>query len=75
MTHLHRFALEKFIVRKGLPAYCLDADIIRRGLNSNLEYSFAASLENVRRVAEVAKLFTDAGSLCLAAFISPHEQV
>ena len=72
---LPRFALEKYLVSQGLSSYCLDADIIRRGLNNNLEYSYAASIENVRRVAEVAKLFADAGTICLAAFISPHEEV
>ena len=69
------FALEEYIVSKGLPAYCLDGDNIRCGLNKNLGFSDSDRVENIRRIAEVAKLFADAGLMCIVAFISPFEQV
>ncbi|CAF1001525.1 unnamed protein product [Rotaria sordida] len=65
------FALEEYIVSKGLPAYCLDGDNIRCGLNKNLGFSDTDRVENIRRIAEVAKLFADAGLMCIVAFISP----
>ncbi|CAF1303411.1 unnamed protein product [Adineta ricciae] len=68
------FALEEYIVSKGLPAYCLDGDNIRFGLNKNLGFSNEDRVENIRRVAEVAKLFADAGIMCIVAFISPFEE-
>lgn len=60
---------------KGLPAYCLDGDNIRCGLNKNLGFSDEDRVENIRRIAEVAKLFADAGIMCIVAFISPFEGV
>ncbi|CAF0733265.1 unnamed protein product [Adineta steineri] len=68
------FALEEYIVSKGLPAYCLDGDNIRCGLNKNLGFSNEDRVENIRRIAEVAKLFADAGIMCIVSFISPFEQ-
>jgi len=68
------FALEEYIVSKGLPAYCLDGDNIRCGLNKNLGFSENDRVENIRRIAEVGKLFADAGLMCIVAFISPFEQ-
>ncbi|CAF1301693.1 unnamed protein product [Adineta ricciae] len=68
------FALEEYIVSKGLPAYCLDGDNIRFGLNKNLGFSNEDRVENIRRIAEVAKLFADAGIMCIVAFISPFEE-
>ncbi|CAF1112497.1 unnamed protein product [Adineta steineri] len=68
------FALEEYIVSKGLPAYCLDGDNIRCGLNKNLGFSDTDRVENIRRIAEVAKLFADAGLMCIVAFISPFEE-
>ncbi|CAF0806287.1 unnamed protein product [Rotaria sp. Silwood1] len=68
------FALEEYIVSKGLPAYCLDGDNIRCGLNKNLGFSDSDRFENIRRIAEVAKLFADAGLMCIVAFISPFEE-
>lgn len=72
---LSSFALEEYIVSKGLPAYCLDGDNIRCGLNKNLGFSEIDRVENIRRIAEVAKLFADAGLMCIVAFISPFAQV
>ena len=71
----NRFALEEYIVSKGLPAYCLDGDNIRCGLNKNLGFSEIDRVENIRRIAEVGKLFADAGLMCIVAFISPFEHV
>ncbi|CAF1382667.1 unnamed protein product [Rotaria magnacalcarata] len=68
------FALEEYIVSKGLPAYCLDGDNIRCGLNKNLGFSDTDRAENIRRIAEVAKLFADAGLMCIVAFISPYKE-
>lgn len=67
--------MEEYIVSKGLPAYCLDGDNIRCGLNKNLGFSDTDRVENIRRITEVAKLFADAGILCIVAFISPFEEV
>ncbi|CAF3906635.1 unnamed protein product, partial [Rotaria sp. Silwood1] len=68
------FALEEYIINKGLPAYCLDGDNIRYGLNKNLGFSDVDRIENIRRISEVSKLFADAGVTCIVAFISPFEE-
>jgi len=52
--------------------YQLDGDVIRRGLNSDLDFSPAGRKENIRRIGEVARLFYDAGLIVLTAFISPY---
>ncbi|KAJ8966709.1 hypothetical protein NQ314_003362 [Rhamnusium bicolor] len=65
------FALEEYLVTNGIPAYCLDGDNLRHGLNKNLGFSQEDREENIRRVAEVAKLFADAGHICLCSFVSP----
>ncbi len=64
--------LEKELVRRGRACYRLDGDNIRQGLNSDLGFSPEERRENIRRVAEVAALFQDAGLLVLVAFISPY---
>lgn len=56
---------------RGIPAYGLDGDNIRTGLNKNLGFSQADREENIRRVAEVAKLFADSGVVCICSFVSP----
>lgn len=66
------FALERLLVEQGRPAYVLDGDNIRHGLNGDLGFSAAARDENVRRVAEVARLFADAGLITLVPLISPY---
>ncbi|KAK3739727.1 hypothetical protein QZH41_016174, partial [Actinostola sp. cb2023] len=68
-------ALEDFLCRQGLPAYTLDGDNMRTGLNRNLGFSPEDREENIRRVSEVAKLFADSGMICLTAFISPYSNV
>lgn len=64
-------ALEAELVRRGRAAYVLDGDNIRHGLNSDLGFSDADRVENIRRIGEVARLFVDAGLLAITAFISP----
>jgi len=65
-------ALEKDLCARGVRSYILDGDNIRHGLNKNLGFSPADRTENIRRIGEVAKLFTDAGLVALTAFISPY---
>ncbi|XP_011648054.1 bifunctional 3'-phosphoadenosine 5'-phosphosulfate synthase-like [Pogonomyrmex barbatus] len=65
------FQLEEYLVSQGIPAYSLDGDNMRTGLNCNLGFSKEDREENVRRVAEVAKLFADAGIVALCSFVSP----
>ncbi len=69
------FALEEYLCLRGIPAYGLDGDNIRHGLNKNLGFSSEEREENIRRVGEVAKLFADAGIVCLTSFISPFAKV
>jgi len=64
--------LEKRLWERGVRAYILDGDNIRHGLNKNLGFSPADRTENIRRIGEVAKLFSDAGLVTLTAFISPY---
>jgi adenylylsulfate kinase len=64
--------LEKGLWSRGVRAYILDGDNIRHGLNKNLGFSPADRTENIRRIGEVAKLFTEAGMIAITAFISPY---
>jgi adenylyl-sulfate kinase len=64
-------ALEKELVRNGYHTMLLDGDNIRMGLNCNLGFSKEDRVENIRRIAEVAKLMNDAGLIVLTSFISP----
>lgn len=68
-------ALERELHRRGLLCRILDGDNIRAGINSNLGFSAEDRRENIRRIAEVAKLFVDTGIITLAAFISPTEEL
>jgi adenylylsulfate kinase len=65
-------ALEQVLIQRGKHAYRLDGDNIRHGLNKNLGFSAEDRAENIRRIGEVAKLFTDAGLITLTSFISPY---
>ncbi len=67
-------ALEKRLVSLGRHTMILDGDNIRHGLNRNLGFGETDRVENIRRVAEVAKLMNDAGLVVLASFISPYER-
>ncbi len=64
-------ALEKHLHAQGKRTYILDGDNIRQGLNKDLGFTDADRVENIRRVAEVAKLMMDAGLIVMTAFISP----
>ena len=63
---------ERELVRRGRLAYVLDGDNIRHGLNKNLGFSPEDRSENIRRIGEVAKLFTDSGVIVMTSFISPY---
>ena len=65
-------AAEKALAQKGRLTYILDGDNIRHGLNSNVGFSPADRTENIRRIGEVSKLFTDAGIIVFTSFISPY---
>lgn len=66
------FAVEHALVSQGRLAYVLDGDNIRHGLNANLGFSAADREENIRRIGEVSRLFSDAGVLTLSSFVSPY---
>lgn len=63
--------LEQLLIERKIHTYILDGDNIRTGLNKSLTFSEADRAENLRRIAEVTKLFVDAGVVVLSAFISP----
>ena len=64
--------LERLLVQSGQPAYLLDGDNLRHGLNGDLGFTAEDRDENVRRVSEVARLFADAGVVALVPLISPY---
>ena len=63
--------VEKVLFESGKKCYSLDGDNIRTGLNKGLGFTETDRRENLRRIAEVAKLFVNAGNICIAAFVSP----
>jgi adenylylsulfate kinase len=63
---------EAALVKRGHLAYVLDGDNVRHGLNKNLGFSPGDRTENIRRIGEVAKLFTDTGVIVFTSFISPY---
>lgn len=67
-------AAEAALRVQGRLTYILDGDNVRQGLNSNLGFSAEDRTENIRRIGEVAKLFTDTGVIVLTAFISPYRE-
>ncbi|OCZ65941.1 adenylyl-sulfate kinase [Achromobacter xylosoxidans] len=67
-------ALEVALYRAGQRTYLLDGDNVRQGLNKDLGFTDAERVENIRRVAEVAKLMMDAGLVVITAFISPFKR-
>lgn len=66
--------LEQMLLHLKKHAYRLDGDNIRMGLNKNLGFSAEDRAENIRRIGEVAKLFTDAGVIAITSFISPYKK-
>lgn len=67
-------ALDDALWQRGIRSYVLDGDNIRHGLNKDLGFSPEDRTENIRRIGEVAKLFTDAGIINTTAFISPYRE-
>jgi adenylylsulfate kinase len=67
-------ALDEVLWQRGVRSYVLDGDNIRHGLNKDLGFSPEDRTENIRRIGEVAKLFTDAGIINITAFISPYRE-
>lgn len=68
-------ALEQKLQQNGLLCRILDGDNIRSGINNNLGFSADDRKENIRRIAEVGKLFLNTGIITIAAFISPNEKL
>ena len=68
-------ALERELQQRGLLCRILDGDNIRTGINNNLGFTAEDRVENIRRIAEVGKLFVDTGIITLAAFISPNNEL
>lgn len=66
--------LEEQLHARNINTYLLDGDNIRTGLNKNLDFTEEGRKENIRRIGEVAKLFVDAGTVVLTAFISPFKE-
>lgn len=65
------YGVEERLFRLGIRSYILDGDNVRHGINSDLGFSLQDRKENIRRIAEISRLFVDAGFIVLAAFISP----
>lgn len=68
-------ALERELQKRGILCRILDGDNIRSGINNNLGFTAEDRVENIRRIAEVGKLFVDTGIVTLAAFISPSNEL
>ncbi len=66
--------VEYQLQKKGIKTYALDGDNVRKGINSDLSFSPEDRTENIRRIAEIAKLMVDAGLVVLAAFVSPYKK-
>lgn len=66
--------VEQRLFEKGVKVYVLDGDNVRTGINKGLGFSEEDRKENLRRIAEIAKLFVDAGIVVIAAFVSPLEK-
>lgn len=66
-------ALERELHSRGIMCRILDGDNIRSGINNNLGFTAEDRMENIRRIAEISKLFVDTGIVTIAAFISPDE--
>lgn len=68
-------ALEKKLWEKGFFCQLLDGDNIRSGINKNLTFSEEDRLENIRRIAEISKLFLNCGVICINCFVSPTKEM
>ncbi|XP_057488174.1 adenylyl-sulfate kinase, chloroplastic-like, partial [Actinidia eriantha] len=67
-------ALSRGLHSRGKLTYILDGDNVRHGLNRDLSFKAEDRAENIRRIGEVAKLFADAGVICIASLISPYRK-
>jgi adenylylsulfate kinase len=67
--------LEKMLFTRGILTQVLDGDKIRNGLNNNLGFSETDRIENIRRIAEVSRLFCESGIVTISAFISPTHSI
>lgn len=67
--------VERELHHRGMLCRILDGDNVRAGINSNLGFSTADRMENIRRIAEVSRLFIDTGIITLACFVSPTRQM
>jgi len=63
--------VENELFKKGIKTFSLDGDNVRKGLNNNLGFTAEDRQENLRRIAEVSKLFVESGTVVIASFISP----
>lgn len=68
-------AVEKFLAEKGILTQVLDGDNIRAGINNNLSFSEEDRKENIRRIAEVSKLFVECGIVTINCFVSPTKDI
>ncbi|MFI3304280.1 MAG: adenylyl-sulfate kinase [Rikenellaceae bacterium] len=68
-------ALERELYNRGVLCKLLDGDNVRRGMNRNLGFSPEDRIENIRRIAEMGRLFVDCGIVTLSAFISPTAEM
>lgn len=68
-------AFEKLLHAKGFQTMVLDGDNTRTGICNNLGFSLEDRAENIRRIAEVSKLFTQAGIVCINSFVSPTKEI
>ena len=66
--------LDKWFFENGYSSYVIDGDNTRLGINSDLSFTKEDRSENIRRVAEICKLFNDSGTIVIASFISPFEE-
>ena len=67
--------MEKELNEKGLLTQILDGDNIRTGINNNLGFSDTDRIENIRRIAEITKLFVNCGVVTICCFVSPTEEI
>ncbi len=67
--------VEKRLFEQGYVCQVLDGDNVRKGINNNLGFSNEDRLENIRRIAEISKLFLSAGVITINAFVSPTEDI
>ena len=68
-------ALEKILHKRGFLVMLLDGDLVRTGINNNLRFSVEDRKENIRRIAEVSKLFVNCGIVTINCFISPTDEI